>query len=100
MSKVQWDLSDLYNSADDHELGHDLQEAKTWARKLEGKYASRVLLLNKTELLTLLGELESIEAKCQKVLSFAYLNFATQTDNPSAWLLWHSIIFSIEIEQP
>ncbi len=88
MNKVQWDLSDLYNSTDVHELGHDLQKAKTRAQKLEEKYASRVHALNRNELLTLLGELESIEEKLQRALSFAYLNFATQTDNPSAWHLW------------
>jgi oligoendopeptidase F len=87
---MQWDLRELYSSPEDKQLQRDIHEAHSLARKVNKEYASRIHCLEPKEFFFLLKTLESIEERCQKILSYAYLTFATQTGEPAALQLWHS----------
>jgi oligoendopeptidase F len=87
---VVWDLSDLYEGFEDPRIMADkrccMEEADRFART----YSGRVALLSPEELHAGLASLETLEEKCERIASFAYLSFVTQTQDPAVGSLWQS----------
>ncbi len=79
-----WNLSDLYQSIDDPQIEVDLQSALQRAETFEKQYRGGLIAEEMTakELLEALRSLESIREKMDRVLSYAYLVFAADTQNP------------------
>ena len=81
---VKWKLSDLYRGLNDKKIESDLRKIQLNSKKFEKKYRNKI----KSERLTaatLLGavkEIEKISEGLGKILSFAYLLFAGDTNNP------------------
>ncbi|WP_018126827.1 M3 family oligoendopeptidase [Balneola vulgaris] len=79
--KINWDLSDLYKSADDPQLIEDkktvLEDAEAFATKYKGLVAS----LDAPAFKEMLQEYEAIQDKGGKIGSFAYLQWSTDTGN-------------------
>lgn len=79
----RWNLSDLYYAIDDPKIENDLASALRGARDFEKKYRGRVAngeLFPKEFALAIKG-LEAIREQGDRVLSYAYLVFASDTQN-------------------
>ncbi|RJR41037.1 MAG: oligoendopeptidase F [Desulfobacteraceae bacterium] len=87
---VVWDLSDLYAGCHDPEIEKDRSWCIEQADRFGRDYRGRVARLSPEEILAALSLLEKVEEKCQRIASFAYLNFATQTQDPRASAFWQS----------
>jgi oligoendopeptidase F len=83
-AKILWQLADLYSGKDDSRLQEDLKSSKKKAVELRKNYDGKIGELSTTELLALVTTLEELEAMQGRISTFAYLNFATQTQNPEA----------------
>jgi oligoendopeptidase F len=83
-AKILWQLADLYSGKDDSRLQEDLKSSKKKAAELRKNYDGKIGELSTTELLALVTALEELEAMQGRISTFAYLNFATQTQNPEA----------------
>jgi oligoendopeptidase F len=81
---ANWDLSDLYSGMDDPKIELDIEEIKSCAKSFEKKYRNKINSedLDADLLYESVSELESISEKTGKLLSFAYLLFAGDTNNP------------------
>jgi len=79
-----WNLSDLYQGIDDPRIEADLRDALGRAERFEQRYRGRILSgqIDGKHLSEALGELESIREQVDRVLSYAYLVFAADTQNP------------------
>lgn len=79
-----WDLSDLYQGIDDPKIEADLHASLQRAGRFEGQYRGRILSGEMTgkRFVEALGELESIREQGDRVLAYAYLVFAADTQNP------------------
>jgi oligoendopeptidase F len=82
---IRWDLSDLYLGLDDPQIKRDLKTALSTAREFEIEYRGEVDSdgISSSMLLGALEELESITETVGKLLSYAYLEFAADTSNPT-----------------
>jgi len=88
---VVWNLGDLYAGLDDPVLEKDLADASQRADKLSEEYRGRVGQLDAEELFDLIQTYESIVETAQKVGSFAYLDWSTETENPKAGALLQKV---------
>ncbi|HET6370893.1 MAG TPA: M3 family oligoendopeptidase [Nitrospiria bacterium] len=81
---ITWDLSDLYRSLDDPALERDLTEALERAKKFEAKYRSQISPRPPAPdtLLAAFQEMESIREQADRAMSFVFLLFAADTQNP------------------
>ena len=77
-----WDLSDLYNGADDPAVEQDMVNAQTAAEAFAKRYRGTLGDLNPRELLTAIQTLEDIYNRLGKVISFAQLSTATDKLDP------------------
>jgi oligoendopeptidase F len=79
-----WNLSDLYQGIDDPKIEVDLRDSLGRAERFEQQYRGRILSgeITGKNLHEALGELESIRERVDRVLSYAYLVFAADTQNP------------------
>ncbi|MBL0687700.1 MAG: M3 family oligoendopeptidase [Sulfurospirillum sp.] len=78
---MNWDLIALYKNED--ELDLDLEYAKIKACKFEKMYKNRLEYLNSSEFLEAIREYESISQTLGKIMTYAFLKFATNSDNGS-----------------
>ena len=76
-----WDLGDLYNSTKDNKITSDLNFIKKASKKLEKKYEGKIRNLNSEKLLKAIIELEKIDEKIDRVMSYAYLLYAENIEN-------------------
>lgn len=90
---VKWDLTDLYSGIEDPKIKKDLRRAALKAKSFEQKYRRKInsKALTPSTLLNAVEELESISEKIGKLLSYAYLVFATDTKNPKHGAFLQSI---------
>lgn len=77
-----WDLSDLYNGADDPAVEQDMVNAQMAAEAFAKRYRGTLGDLNPRELLTAIQTLEDIYNRLGKVISFAQLSTATDKLDP------------------
>jgi oligoendopeptidase F len=83
-SKILWKLADLYSGKDDSKLQEDIKSSEKKATELRDKYDGKIGKLSAGELSSLVTTLEELEGMQGRISTFAYLNFATQTQNPEA----------------
>jgi oligoendopeptidase F len=72
---VAWDLSDLYESADDPRMEQHVQEAEHAAAAFRERYYGRVAALSATELVEAIDERERIESIFTRAIYYAHLWF-------------------------
>ena len=84
---LRWDLSDVYQSADDPKIEADLEESAKRAKELAERYRGRVSVLPPGELATLLRAYEALMDLAYRPNMFASLLFAGATDDAKAQAL-------------
>jgi len=80
---VIWDLGDLYSSPSDPQIEDDTEWLRDQVLSFSS-YRGKVAGLGPGDLLQAIERLEKINERAQKLLAYAYLNFSTQTSNPTA----------------
>jgi oligoendopeptidase F len=80
---VAWDLSDLYESADDPRFEADVKEAEEGAAAFRERYYGKVAELSATELAEAIEERERIESILTRAAYFAHLDFSTNMADPA-----------------
>ncbi len=76
---VRWDLSPLYAGLDDPAIDADLDTAEAEATSISERLHGKVAELDAPALRDAVAELERLSERVDKVATFAYLNFATDT---------------------
>ena len=77
-----WDLTDLYPAPDSPELAADADRADAAARAFEAGHAGHVAALSGGELAAALAEYERIEEILGRLMSYAQLQFSTDSLDP------------------
>jgi oligoendopeptidase F len=88
---VIWDLKDLYSGPHDPDIEKDKQWCREQAKLFARAYRQRVCELEPEQLLEAVRHYEYLLERARKLLSFAQLFFATQTQDSAASALWQSI---------
>ena len=88
-----WDLTDFYQSTQDPQIEEDLKTLKTQCLDFSEKYTNQ---FSQTQcdgalLAQAIRHMEQIEELMGKLISYAYLNYATQVDQPEAQQLLQKI---------
>jgi oligoendopeptidase F len=81
--EVAWDLSDLYENADDPRFEGDVKEAEDAAAAFRDRYYGKVSELSAGELAEAIAEMERIESLITKAGYFAHLEYATNMADPT-----------------
>src|SRR5437870_11241116 len=89
--EVRWDLSPLYSSLDDPDLDADLDAGDAEATSIAERFHGKVAELDATSLSDAVVELERLNERVDKVATFAYLNFATDTADPARGALLQKV---------
>ncbi len=76
-----WDLSDLYDSIKSNKITSDLEFIETKAKEFASKYEGKINSLNGPTLLVAIEQLEIIDERMDKILSFAHLLYAENVDD-------------------
>jgi oligoendopeptidase F len=74
---VAWDLSDLYEGADDPRLEGDVKQAEDGAAAFRKRYYGKVAGLSAAELAEAIGERERIDSTLTRAAYYAHLLFST-----------------------
>ena len=77
-----WDLTDLYPAPDSSELAADADRADAAARAFEAEHAGHVAVLPGAGLAAALAEYERIEEILGRLMSYAQLQFSTDSLDP------------------
>jgi len=77
-----WDLTDLYPAPDSPELAADADRADVAARAFEAEHAGKVAALSGAGLAAALAEYERIEEILGRLMSYAQLQFSTDSLDP------------------
>ena len=77
-----WDLTDLYPAPDSPELTADADRADAAARAFEAEHAGHVAALSGAGLASALAEYERIEEILGRLMSYAQLQFSTDSLDP------------------
>ena len=77
-----WDLTDLYPAPDSPDLAADADRADAAAQAFEAEHAGRVAALSGAGLAAALGEYERIEEILGRLMSYAQLQFSTDSLDP------------------
>ncbi len=83
-TSVIWNLKDLYRDIDAPELQQDRKWCEKTSRALKDEYYNNIASLSAADLLILVQKLEELHTALGKLATFAFLNFTTQVDNPTA----------------
>ena len=75
-----WNLGDLYKSITSKRISIDLEEIQKSAKKFENKYEGNICKLSAGRLFNSIVELERIDELMDKILSFAHLLVAENSD--------------------
>ena len=86
-----WDLTDLYPAPDSPELAADADRADAAARAFEDAHAGRVAALSGAGLAGALAEYERIEEILGRLMSYAQLQFSTDSLDPGIAKFYQSI---------
>lgn len=78
---INWDLSDLYDSAKDPQLSSDKEKVLQLSDALAEKYRGNIGGLSAQEFKLMLDEYEEVLDLSGKIGSFAYLQWSTDTGN-------------------
>ncbi len=81
--EVAWDLSDLYEGADDPRFESDVKESEEAAASFRGRYYGKVAGLSAAELAGAIAEMERIESLITKAGYFAHLDYVTNMADPA-----------------
>ncbi len=76
-----WNLKDLYESPKAKNLNNDLNQLRRITKKFEKKYTYKITKLSPSQLLKAIIELESIDIKIDKIMSYAHLLVAEDGNN-------------------
>ena len=76
-----WNLKDLYESPKAKNLNNDLNQLRMSTKKFEKKYTSKIAKLSPNQLLKAIIELEDIDIKIDKIMSYAHLLVAEDGNN-------------------
>jgi oligoendopeptidase F len=86
-----WDLSHMYNSIDSKKIESDLNFIETKAKEFEKKYEGKISLLAPQSLLIAIEELELIEERMDKLISYAHLLYAENIENEKNKIFFQQI---------
>lgn len=92
-----WDLSDFYASPQDSKVEADLQKLSDKCHGFAEAYEGKITLSSETKseeaefLSKSIEDLEQIEELMGKLMSYAFLNFTTQIDQPQAQQFYQKI---------
>lgn len=86
---VIWNLGDLYSGPDDPAMKLDMQWCREQAESFS-KFRGKVDSLEAREMAGAIRDLEALNERAQKILAYAYLNFATQTHDSGASALFQA----------
>ncbi len=80
---IKWDLNDLYKGTKDLSIERDLEKIRKSAEQFEKRYRNEIrsARLNPGTLLKAVRELEKISEAAGKLLSYAHLLFASDTNS-------------------
>lgn len=78
---VIWDLTSLYRGINDENIQKDIEDIRSKVRAFSTRYRGKIKDISPEELRSSVTELEEIYQKTARIGSFAYLNFAVQSDN-------------------
>ena len=76
-----WNLKDLYESPNAKNLNNDLNQLRRTTKKFEKKYTFKITKLSPSQLLKAIIELENIDIKIDKIMSYAHLLVAEDGNN-------------------
>ena len=106
-----WNLGDLYESSNSKKLRDDLSNLSIITKKFEKKYNNKVINLSSEKLLKAIIELEKIDIKIDKIMSYAHLLVAEDGNNEKNKIFYQKmqekitsiasslVFFSIQINQ-
>ncbi len=90
LKDVVWRLDDLYGGPEAPSLSADRDWCLRTAAEFSKKYAGRLDSLDAQEFLLALQQYEELQERLVRLVSYAYLNFSTQTHDPEASALLQS----------
>ncbi len=106
-----WNLKDLYESPKAKRLNNDLNNLRISTKKFEKKYASKITKISSNQLLKAIIELEDIDTKIDKIMSYAHLLVAEDGNNEKNKIFYQQmqeqitniassiVFFSLEINE-
>ncbi len=106
-----WNLNDLYESPKDKKLNNDLNKLRISTKKFEKKYSSKITKISSNQLLKAIIELEDIDTKIDKIMSYAHLLVAEDGNNEKNKIFYQQmqeqitniassiVFFSLEINE-
>ncbi len=106
-----WNLKDLYESPKAKKLNNDLNKLRISTKKFEKKYASKITKISSNQLLKAIIELEDIDTKIDKIMSYAHLLVAEDGNNEKNKIFYQQmqeqitniassiVFFSLEINE-
>ena len=106
-----WNLGDLYESPNSKKLRDDLSNLSIITKKFEKKYNNKVINLSSEKLSKAIIELEKIDIKMDKIMSYAHLLVAEDGNNEKNKIFYQKmqekitsiasslVFFSIQINQ-
>ena len=106
-----WNLKDLYESPKARKLNNDLNKLRILTKKFEKKYASKITKISSNQLLKAIIELEDIDTKIDKIMSYAHLLVAEDGNNEKNKIFYQQmqeqitniassiVFFSLEINE-
>ena len=98
--KIEWALTDLYASPDDPQIEADMESCRQRAENIAQQYSERVAQLDARGLFTAVREIEDMYEVMGRLSAYAYLNFATDVNNPETGAFLQRIReFSSEISR-
>jgi len=86
-----WDLTDLYPAPDSAELAADADRAEREAQAFNAAYAGKVADLSGAGLAAALAEYERIEETLGRLMSYAQLQFSTDSSDPRIGKFYQSM---------
>ena len=86
-----WNLKDLYESPKAKKLNNDLNKLRISTKKFEKKYASKITKISSNQLLKAIIELEDIDTKIDKIMSYAHLLVAEDGNNEKNKIFYQQI---------
>ena len=78
----RWNLADLYDGFDDPKLEQDLREAEQAAESFAGQHQAKVAEIDGPSLGAAISAFEALSETLSKIMSFAQLMFAANTEEP------------------
>jgi oligoendopeptidase F len=79
-----WDLRDLYSSPDDPRIAADTDTTEEAAKLFTARYQGRLDGLSGAELAVAVGEYEKLQEAMGRLMSYAQLLFAADSENPTS----------------